>query len=336
MTSAMTKAILVQTYGGPDVMQLADISIGAPGPGEIRIAQTYAGVNYIDTYHRTGLYKVPPTVPGRGDIAFVPGSEGVGKVAAVGPGVTNFKVGDRVAYGFGPIGGYAAERLFPAGQAVKLPDGIDDAQAAGMMLRGLTVWYLLFELRPIAAGETVLLHAAAGGIGLILAQWARHLGITVIGTVGTEEKAKLARDAGCSHTILYKSEDWVGRVRDLTGGKGVSVVFDGVGKDTFLQSLDCLKPRGLAVAFGNASGPAPAIDPLLLSARGSLMMTRPRLGDFIATPADLQRGCEKLFEIVGSGAVKIDIGQTFALADAGKAHIALESRQTTGSTILKI
>lgn len=332
----MTKAILVQSYGGPEVLKLADVPVGEPGPGEIRIAQTFAGVNYIDTYHRTGLYKVPPSVKGFGDIAVIPGSEGAGRVAALGPGVADLKVGDRVAYGFGPVGGYAAERLFPADKAVKIPDGVSDQQAAAMMLRGLTVWYLLYELRPIKAGETVLCHAAAGGIGLILAQWARHIGINVIGTVGSEEKVKLARDAGCKHVILYKSEDWVARVRELTGGKGVSVAFDGVGKDTFVKSLECLMPRGLAVAFGNASGPAPAIDPLQLAARGSLMMTRPRLGDFVATRADLLRGCDALFSVVNSGAVKVDIGQTFALADAAKAHAALESRQTTGSTVLRI
>lgn len=332
----MTKAILVQAYGGPDVMKLADVPVGEPGPGEIRIAQTYAGVNYLDTYHRTGLYKTPPSVEGFGEIALIPGSEGAGKVAAVGPGVTELKVGDRVAYGFGPVGSYAAERLFPAEKAVKIPDGISDEQAAAMMLRGLTVWYLLYELRPIKAGETVLLHAAAGGVGQILARWARHIGINVIGTVGTEEKAKLARDAGCNHAVLYKSEDWVAKVRELTGGKGVSVAFDGVGKDTFIKSLDCLMPRGLAVAFGNASGPAPAVDPLQLAARGSLMMTRPRLGDFVAPRADLMRGCDALFAVVKSGALKVDIGQTYALADAAKAHVALESRQTTGSTVLKI
>jgi len=332
----MTKAILVQTYGGPEVMQLAEVPVGEPGPGQIRIAQSFAGVNYIDTYHRTGLYKVAPSVQGHGDIALIPGSEGAGKVAAVGPDVTDFRIGDRVAYGFGPVGSYAAERLFPAAMAVKIPDGIDDDQAAAMMLRGLTVWYLLYELRPIKAGETILLHAAAGGVGLILAQWARHLGIEVIGTVGSAEKAKLALAAGCKHVILYKDEDWVAKVRTLTGGKGVSVAFDGVGKDTFQKSLDCLRPRGLAVAFGNASGPAPAIDPLQLAARGSLMMTRPRLGDFVATRADLLRGCEALFAVVKSSAVKIDIGQRFPLADAAEAHVALESRRTTGSTILEI
>ena len=332
----MTKAILVQTYGGPDVMQIVDVPIGDPGPGEIRIAQTYAGVNYIDTYHRTGLYKTAPSVQGFGDIALIPGSEGAGKVAAIGAGVTDLKVGDRVAYGFGPVGGYAAERLFPADKAVKIPDGVSDEQAAAMMLRGLTVWYLLYELRSIKAGETVLLHAAAGGVGLILAQWAKHLGIRVIGTVGSDEKVKLARAAGCDEVVLYKNDDWVAQVRALSGGEGISVAFDGVGKDTFMKSLDCLMPRGLAVAFGNASGPAPAIDPLYLAARGSLMMTRPRLGDFVATRADLLRGCEALFAVVKSGAVKIDIGQTYPLADAAKAHVALEARQTTGSTVLKI
>ncbi len=332
----MSKAILVQTYGGPDVMQLTDVPVGEPGPGEVRIAQTYAGVNYIDTYHRTGLYKLPVAVQGRGDIAFIPGSEGAGKITAVGPGVADLKVGDRVAYGNGPVGSYAAERVFPAERTVKIPDGVGDDQAAAMMLRGLTVWYLLFEIRKINAGETVLLHAAAGGIGLILAQWAKHLGITVIGTVGSEDKAKLARDAGCAHTILYKSEDWVTKVRELTGGKGVSVVFDGVGKDTFMKSLDCLLPRGLMITFGNASGPPPAVEPLTLAAKGSLMVTRPVLGHFVAARADLLRGCEALFAVVKSGAVKIDIGQIYALEDAAKAHVALEARQTTGSTILKI
>lgn len=332
----MTKAILVQTYGGPDVMQLADVPVGDPGPGEIRIAQTFAGVNYIDIYHRTGLYKMAPNVQGFGDIALIPGSEGAGKIAAVGAGVTDLKVGDRVAYGFGPVGGYAAERLFPADKAVRIPEGVSDEQAAAMMLRGLTAWYLLHEISTIKAGETVLLHAAAGGMGLILAQWAKHMGIRVIGTVGSDEKVKLARAAGCDEVVLYKNDDWVAQVRALTGGKGVAVALDGVGKDTFLKSLDCLMPRGLGIAFGNASGPAPSIDPLYLAARGSLMMTRPRLGDFVATRADLLRGCDALFSVVKSGAVKIDIGQTYALTDAAKAHVALESRQTTGSTVLKI
>lgn len=332
----MTKAIVIENYGGPEVMKLEDVPVGEPGPNDVRIAQTYAGVNYIDTYHRTGLYKVPPTVPGRGDIAFIPGLEGAGKVTAVGSAVKGFAVGDRIAYGNGPIGGYAAERIIPAEKIVKLPAEIGDAQAAAMMLRGLTVWYLLLEIRSIKPGETVLLHAAAGGIGLILAQWARHLGIEVIGTAGSEEKAKLAKAAGCAHTILYKTEDWVAGVRELTKGKGVSVVFDGVGKDTLVKSLDCLEPRGLAVTFGNASGPPPAIEPLLLAAKGSLSLTRPVLGHFVATREDYVRGCNALFEVVKSGAVKIDIGQTFPLADAVKAHIALESRQTTGSTILEI
>jgi NADPH2:quinone reductase len=332
----MTKAILVQSYGGPEVLQLTDVPVGEPGPGQIRIAQTYAGVNYIDTYHRTGLYKLPVAVHGKGDIAFIPGSEGAGKVTALGSGVTEFKVGDRVAYGNGPAGSYAAERLFPAERTVKIPDGISDEQAAAMMLRGLTVWYLLHEIRPIKAGETVLLHAAAGGIGLLLAQWARHLGINVIGTVGSAEKVKLAKDAGCSHVILYKSEDWVAKTRELTGGTGVSVVFDGVGKDTFMMSLDCLKRRGLLITFGNASGRPPAFEPLALAAKGSLMVTRPALDHFVAAHEDLVRGCEALFAVVKSGAVRIDIGQSYPLAEAAKAHAALEARQTTGSTVLEI
>lgn len=332
----MTKAIVIDSYGGPETLTLAEIPVADPGPGEIRIAQSYAGVNYIDTYHRTGLYKMPPNAPGYNGVALIPGLEGAGRVTAVGAGVTDFKIGDQITYGNGPIGAYAAERVMPAAKVVKLPDQIGDAQAAGMMLRGLTVWYLLCEIRTLKPGEPVLLHAAAGGIGLILAQWAKHLGLTVIGTVGSEEKAKLARAAGCAHTILYKTEDWVARVKDLTDGKGVSVVFDGVGKDTFIKSLDSLVPRGLAITFGNASGPPPAIEPLVLAAKGSLSITRPVLGHFVATPEDMARGCKALFDVVMSGAVKIDIGQTFPLADAAKAHMALESRQTTGSTVLAI
>lgn len=330
----MTKAIVIRAPGGPEAMRFEEVDVGAPGPGDIRVAQTAVGVNFIDTYHRSGLYPVVGNVPALGPKTFIPGMEAAGRVVAVGKDVADLKIGDRIAYPNGPLGAYAAERVMPANKVVRLPPGISDQQAAGMMLRGLTVWYLLFEIRPVRAGETVLLHAAAGGIGLIFCQWARHLGVTVIGTVGSPEKAKLARDAGCTHTILYGEEDWVARVRQLTDGKGVPVVFDGVGKTTFLKSLDCLAPRGLMVTFGNASGAAPAFEPTLLAAKGSLMVTRPRLHDFIATHADMVRGSEKLFEVVNSGAAEIDIGQTFALSDAAEAHRALESRQTTGSTIL--
>ena len=328
----MVKAIVVRQTGGPEVLHYEDIKIGAPGEGEIRLRQTAIGVNYIDTYHRTGAYPIPRNAEG----FFVPGLEGVGRVEALGPGVTSVKVGDRVAYGNGPIGGYAEERLIPAVKVVKVPAGLKDEQVGGMMLRGLTVWCLVKTLHQLKPGETVLMHAAAGGIGLIFCQWARRIGATVIGTVGSEAKAKAAQAAGCTHTILYKSVDWVAKVRELTGGKGCSVVYDGVGKDTIMGSLDCLMPRGLLVSFGNASGPPPTIDPGTLGAKGSVFLTRPRLVDYVSKPEDYAQGCKDLFEIVGSGAVKVDVGNSYALAQAQHAHSDLESRATTGSTILVV
>ena len=330
----MVKAIVVHEAGGPEVLRYEEVEVGQPGPGEIRLRQTAIGVNFVDIYHRTGMYSYGARPGASG--SFIPGLEGVGTVEEIGPGVTDLKVGDRVCYGNGPVGGYAEERLIAAARVVKCPPQLKDEQIAGMMLRGLTVWYLLRSLHELKAGETVLLHAAAGGIGLIFCQWARHIGATVIGTVGSEEKAKAASNAGCTYTILYKSVDWVAKVRELTGGKGVSVVYDGVGKDTFMGSLDCLAPRGLLVNFGNASGPAPAIEPNVLAAKGSLFLTRPRMAEYVETREDYVRACNALFDVVLKGVVKIDIGQSYGLAQAAHAHGDLEARRTSGSTILVV
>jgi NADPH:quinone reductase len=328
----MVKAIVVRSTGGPEVLQYEDVKVGNPGPGEIRLRQSAIGVNFIDTYHRSGLYPIKRNDDGY----FIPGMEGVGRVEALGPGVTDLKVGDQVCYGNGPIGGYAEERLIPAAKVVKYPAQLKDEQVAGMMLRGLTVWYLVRSLHSLKAGETVLMHAAAGGVGLLFCQWARHIGATVIGTVGSEDKAKAARAAGCTHTILYKSVDWVAKVRELTAGKGVSVVYDGVGKDTITGSMDCLAPRGLLVNFGSASGPPPAIEPGQLAAKGSLFLTRPRLGDYVDQREDYVRACTELFDVVSKGIVKVDVVQSYALAQAAHAHSDLQSRATTGSTILVV
>ena len=328
----MVKAIVVRQTGGPEVLQYEEIKIGNPAEGEVRLRQSAIGVNFIDTYHRSGVYPVKRNPEGY----FIPGMEGVGRVEAIGPGVTDLKVGDQVCYANGPMGSYAEERLIPAAKVVKYPSQLKDEQVAGMMLRGLTVWYLVRSLHTLKTGETVLMHAAAGGVGLLFCQWARHIGATVIGTVGSEDKAKAARAAGCTHTILYKSGDWVAKVRELTGGKGVTVVYDGVGKDTFMGSLDCLAPRGVMVSFGNASGVVPAVEPGLLASKGSLFLTRPRLGDYVEQREDYVRGCAELFDVVSKGIVKIDIGQSYALAQAAHAHSDLESRATTGSTILVV
>ena len=332
----MAKAIVVRETGGPEVMRLEDVPVGNPGDGEIRIRQTAIGVNFIDIYHRTGLYNKGAGVSAVGDNSFIPGLEGVGVVEEVGPSVDDFKVGDRVCYGNGPLGGYAEERIIPADKVVLVPASLRDEQVAGMMLRGLTAWFLLRSLHKLEPSETVLFHAAAGGVGLIFCQWAKHIGATVIGTVGSEEKAEIARSAGCDHTILYKSEDWVAKVREITGGKGVSVVYDGVGKDTFMKSLDCLALRGLMVAFGNASGVAPAIEPNLLAAKGSLFLTRPRLWDYIDQREEYAQATSELFDVVVNGAVKIDASNSYALEQAAHAHTDLEARRTTGSTILVV
>jgi NADPH2:quinone reductase len=323
----MTHAIRIHQPGGPEALVWEEVEVGAPGPGEVRLAQIAVGLNYIDVYHRTGLYPVPalPTAIGM---------EAAATVEAVGDGVTELAPGDRVAYASGPPGAYAEARIMPAGRVVKLPEAIADQQAAAMMLQGMTVRYLLRRTYRVSAGETVLFHAAAGGVGLIACQWLKHLGATVIGTAGSEEKAALARAHGCDHTINYRSENFTERVRELTDGAGVPVVYDSVGKDTFEGSLDCLAPMGMMVSFGNSSGPVPPFDPGILSAKGSLYLTRPTLMTYTAKREDLVASAEDLFEVVGSGAVKIEVNQTYPLAEAAQAHRDLEARKTTGSTIL--
>jgi NADPH2:quinone reductase len=321
----MVHAIRVHQTGGPEVLTWENVEVGDAGPGQVRLKQHAVGVNYIDTYQRSGLYKLP--------LPLIPGNEGAGEVAAVGPGVTEFKVGDRGAYA-GAVGGYAEERLMPADRLVKLPDAIDYKTGAAMMLQGMTVRYLLRQTYKVGSGTTMLLHAAAGGIGLIAAQWARHLGATIIGTVGSAEKAKLAKDAGCTHVINYKTEDFVKRTRDLTNGQGVDVVYDGVGKDTYPASLDCLKPLGLWVTFGNASGAITNFDLLGLSSKGSLYATRPTLNTYVAKREDLMANATELFDVVSRGIVKINVNHTYALKDAAQAHRDLEGRKTTGSIVL--
>lgn len=322
----MVHAIRIHRTGGPEVLTWEEIDVGAPGPGEVRLRHAAVGLNYIDVYHRSGLYKLP-------SLPAVIGMEGAGEVVAVGSGVRDLAVGDRVAYA-SPIGAYAEERLIPADRVVKLPAGIRDETAAAMMLQGMTVHYLLRRTFKVGPGTVMLLHAAAGGVGLIACQWARHLGATVIGTVGSEEKARLAAAAGATHTINYRSEDFVARVREITDGKGCDVVYDSIGKDTFPGSLDCLKPLGLWVSFGNASGPVPPFDMALLSAKGSLFATRPTLMTYIARREDLVAAAEELFDVVGRGIVKIAVNQTYPLAETAAAHRDLEARKTTGSTVL--
>lgn len=320
------KAIRIEGAGGPEVMKLVDAELGKPGPGQVRVRQTAIGLNYIDTYHRSGLY--PLQFPSG------LGLEAAGVVEEAGEGVTSLRPGDRVAYGTGPIGAYADVRNLPANRLVKLPAAISDETAAGMMLKGMTARYLLRATYVVKPGDTILLHAAAGGVGLIMSQWAKALGATVIGTVGSDAKAAIARDHGCDHVINYSTEDTVKRLREITGGKGVPVVYDGVGKDTLMVSLDCLQPRGLLVSFGNASGPVPPLDLLLLSAKGSLYVTRPTLNTYTASDADLQETAQDLVNVVASGKVKIPVNQRYALADVVQAHRDLESRKTTGTTVL--
>ncbi len=322
----MTKAIRMFKTGGPEVMEYVDVEVGDPGPGEVRIRHAAVGLNFIDVYFRIGLY--PQPLPNG------LGQEGAGTIEAVGAGVTDFKVGDRVAYAGRPNGAYAEARVMPADILVKLPDSISFDTAAAMMLQGMTVQYLLRQTYPLKGGETILLHAAAGGIGLIACQWARALGVTVIGTVSTDEKAALATAAGCTHVINYKTENFVERVKELTGGKGVRVVYDSIGKDTFLGSLDCLSPRGMMVSFGNASGPVSPFGVSELASRGSLFLTRPSLGSYVATREALDATANDLFAMVESKKVNIDINQRYALKDVGQAHADLEGRKTTGSTIL--
>ncbi len=322
----MVHAIRIHEYGGPDVLRWEDVEVGSPGPGEVRLRHKALGLNYIDTYHRTGLYAV-------GAMPAVIGMEGAGEVTAVGAGVTELAIGDRVAYA-NPIGAYAEERLIPADRLVKLPAAISFETAAAMMLQGMTAQYLLRRTFKVGPQTVMLLHAAAGGVGLIACQWARHLGATIIGTVGSDEKAKLAKAAGCAHVINYRREDFVARVREITAGAGCDVVYDAIGKDTYPGSLDCLKPFGLWVSYGNASGKIEGFDLGLLAAKGSLYATRPTLFTYIAKRADLIASASELFDMVERGVVHINVNQTYALRDAAQAHRDLEGRKTTGSTVL--
>lgn len=323
----MVAAVRVHKTGGPEVLTLDDIEIPAPGQGQIKIKQHACGVNFIDTYFRIGLYPSPVGLP------FVSGNEGAGQITEVGPGVTDLKVGDRVAYVV-PLGGYAAERLLPAERAVKLPDNISYEQAAAMMLKGMTAQYLLNRTFKVKKGDIILVHAAAGGVGLILCQWANHLGATVIGTVGSKDKAELAAKNGAHHTILYRDEDFAARVKEITSGKLCDVVYDGIGNDTFPKSLDCIRPLGMFVSFGSASGPIKAFDINLLQHKGSLFATRPTLNHYAAKREDLVATANDLFNVVGSGVVKIPASHKYALKDAAQAHKDLEGRKTTGSVIL--
>ncbi|MFP3942779.1 MAG: quinone oxidoreductase family protein [Alphaproteobacteria bacterium] len=322
----MVRAVRIHETGGPEVMKLEDVEVGDPGPGQVRVRHTAIGLNFIDTYQRSGLY--PANLPSP------LGLEAAGVVEAVGEGVSHLKESDRVAYGTGPLGAYAEAHIVAADRVAKLPRDIDDRTAAAMMLKGMTAQYLLRRTYTVKAGDTILFHAAAGGVGLIACQWANHLGATVIGTVGSEEKAELARANGCHHTILYRTEDVPARVRDITGGEMLPVVYDGVGRATWDASLDCLAPRGLMVSFGNASGPVGPIDPMILSAKGSLYLTRPTLFHYTMTAEELQATADDLFGVVKSGAVKIPVNQTYALEDVVKAHQDLEARRTTGATVL--
>jgi NADPH2:quinone reductase len=321
----MTKAVRFHKTGGAEVLQLDEVQVGAPGQGQVRVRHTAIGVNFVDTYQRSGLY--PMQLPQ------VAGNEGAGVVEQVGSGVTTLKAGDRVAY-TGQVGSYCTERLLPADRLVKIPDGVSDEQAASMMLKGMTVQYLIHRTYPVKAGDTVLWHAAAGGVGLIACQWLKALGVTVIGTVGSPEKAKLAKAHGCEHVVDYSKEDFVARVKEITGGKGVPVVYDSVGKTTWEGSLNCLRPLGMWVTFGNASGPVPPLNTLILSQKGSLFCTRPTLATYIASRADLEMTSKSLFDVVKSGKVKIEITGRYKLADAAQAHRDLEGRKTTGSVIL--
>ena len=322
----MSQAIRFHKIGGPEVLQMDEVSVGDPGPAEARVRNTAIGLNFIDTYHRGGLYPLP--------LPSGIGLEACAVVDAVGSAVTGLKPGDRVGYAGGPPGAYSQLRNIPADRLVKVPEGISDQTVAAMMLKGLTVWYLIRRTYRVEKGETVLFHAAAGGVGLIACQWLKALGATVIGTVGSDEKAKLAKAHGCDHAIVYTRENFVERVKEITGGRKVPVVYDSVGKDTFMGSLDCLQPRGLLAMFGNGSGPVAAFDLNLLAAKGSLYVTRPSLMAYTSRREDLETGAKELFDVVKSGQVKIEINQTYALKDAARAHRDLESRKTTGSSVL--
>ena len=324
----MTHAIRIHQTGGPEVLQWEQIEVGDPAEGQVRLRQSACGLNYIDVYGRSGLYPV-------GDLPAVIGMEAVGTVEAVGSGVDSLAVGDRVAYPM-VLGAYAEARNIDAAKLVKLPDNIADETAAAMMLKGLTAHYLLFRTYPVKAGDNILVYAAAGGVGLILCQWANHLGANIIGCVGSEEKAELARANGCHHTILYRDEDIASRVREITDGAGVAAAYDSIGKATFESSLDSLAPFGVLATYGNASGPVEPFNPMILAPKGSLYVTRPTLATHVSTQALLQEGADRLFQVVGDGTVDINVNQSFALSECAEAHRQLEARNTTGSTILKI
>lgn len=321
----MSQTFIIHEHGGPEVLRMEDREIGEPGAGEIRVRHTAIGLNFIDVYQRSGLYKM--------ELPFVPGNEAAGEVTAVGPGVTEFKPGDRVGY-IGPTGSYCAERLLPAAKAIPIPDEIDDETAAAALLKGLTAYYLLFETWKLRAGEHILWHAAAGGVGLLACQWAHALGATVYGTAGSPEKVALAKANGCDEVLNYREAEFVPWIRELTGGRGVDVVYDGVGKATFDASLDCLRPRGLMVSFGNASGYVTIPNLGVLASKGSLYVTRPTSASYFSTPEELRRGGAALFEAITKGDVKVHINQRFPLSEAADAHRALEARETTGSTLL--
>ena len=323
----MTHAIRIEKTGGPEVLQWVEVDAGTPGPGQILLDQRAVGLNFIDVYHRTGVYPQP--------LPLIPGVEGAGVIEAVGDGVSGLKIGDRVAYA-GPIGGYAEKRLIAADRLVRLPDEIDFDTAAAAMLQGMTARMLLRSVYPVKAGDIVLVHAAAGGVGLLLCQWANALGATVIGTVSTEEKAELAREHGCHHPILYTREDFVEAVDRITEGRKVAAVYDSVGRDTFLKSLDCLARRGTLASFGQSSGPVDPFPPALLAQKGSLFLTRPTMYDYTFTRAELEESANDLFAMIASGKLRIEVKQRFALKHAAAAHRALEARQTSGSTILTV
>ncbi len=321
-----THAIRIYEYGGPDVLRYEEVDLDEPGEGAARIRHTAIGLNFIDTYHRTGLYPV--------ELPTGLGSEAAGIVEAVGPGVDNVQPGDRVAYTGRPADSYSESRNFPAWQLVPIPDDVSDEQAAAVMLKGLTAWYLLRKSYPVQEGDPVLLYAAAGGVGSLASQWANYLGATVIGVVSTKEKAELAKSQGCAHVVMADSDDVAAEVRALTGGEGVAAVYDSIGRDTFFASLDCLRPHGVMVTFGNASGPVEPFAPAELAKRHSLYVTRPILFDFVDTREKLMAGCQELFDVISKGAVRINVNQRYALKDAAQAHIDLEARKTTGSTVL--
>ncbi len=326
----MPKALRIHETGGPDVFVWEDVEVGPPGPGEARLRHAAVGVNYVDTYHRGGVPHPWPLPP----LPAVIGFEGVGVVEEVGEGVTEAAPGDRVAYALPPLGAYCEARNIPARLLIRVPDAISDEQAAGMMLKGLTAQYLLRQTYRVQPGDAVLIHAAAGGIGLILCQWAKHLGATVIGTVSTEAKAEQARAHGCDHPVIYTLDDFRDTVREVTGGKGLPVVYESVGKDTFARSLDCLRPRGILASYGHASGPPDPVDVIGLGARGALWVTRPTIMAYMAKREDMLASADELFDVVQSGVVKIEINQTLPLKDAAEAHRAIGERRTTGSTVL--